>query len=167
MQPLQPVATGFDQGRYPPPHQRQGAFQMFTKLGNQTTTKQHCQLWFLHLLLSPTCLSLASLAVSVFPNFSNHPPLHHSCCSGSWIDPAKSAVPHVSRLRILKVQMCSRYHGLLHSPFWVCGTSRQTPQCLKQKVQKHESCSRRSAEKIGKGESLSFHETLPLDSRVS
>ena len=51
--------------------------------------------FFLPLLLCPTFLSLVVTCLFL-QTLGGHPPLHHSCCSGSWIDPA---VPNVSRYK--------------------------------------------------------------------
>ena len=115
-------------------------------------------MFFLPLLLCRTFLSLVVTCLFL-QTLGGRPPLHHSCCSGSWIDPA---VLNVSRFRIVKVQIRSQYHRLLHGNFRLVGLQGKNFNVWSKKSTKYiESCfaDLPKSPRIGKGERLCFHAT--------
>ena len=102
---------------------------IFTKLGKKKK-KNIANFVFFYLCCCVQHFYHLSLLACFSKLIGGHPPLHHSCCSGSWIDPA---VPNVSRFTILKVQIRSQYHRLLHGNFRIVGLQGQNLNGMKQK----------------------------------
>lgn len=127
---------------------------IFTKLSKQNPTKQHCQLCVFFTSVAVSNISITCRQLLFFRIFLNHPPLHHSCCSNSWIDPA---VPNVSRYKYaLNTTDC------FTAIFGLVGLQGKNLNVWSKKSTKYiESCfgDLPKSPRMGKGERLCFHAT--------